>query len=356
MKVTFPHLGKVYIAGKAFLEAIGCDYIIPPPISKKTIELGVKNSPEFVCYPYKLTLGCMLEALDLGADTILMVGGKRGICRLSYYSTLQEATLRDMGYKFKMITLNQDNWRECIFKELRLSTPRDYYSKLFRALLLARQKLKLIEEIEVLQRNTRCYEAHQGETTKVAEKSYKLLEGAKTLKEVKEARHKIHQLFNNIEKDYSIEPLKIGIVGEIYTVLEPMANHHLEEKLGNLGVKITQEMSIYRWCKVLLHLDFRRWYIKRFIARKYIKITSGAEDQQTLGKTELYAKRNYDGVILVYPFTCMPENNARAILPYISKRFNIPVLNLAFDEHTSETGLITRLEAFVDMLRRRKCT
>ena len=37
-----------------------------------------------------------------------------------------------------------------------------------------------------------------------------------------------------------------------------------------------------------------------------------------------------------------------------AKRFNKPLLNLTIDEQTGEAGFITRLEAFVDMLFRKK--
>ena len=33
---------------------------------------------------------------------------------------------------------------------------------------------------------------------------------------------------------------------------------------------------------------------------------------------------------------------------------NKPVMNVILDEHTGEAGLVTRLEAFVDMLQRRQ--
>ena len=37
-----------------------------------------------------------------------------------------------------------------------------------------------------------------------------------------------------------------------------------------------------------------------------------------------------------------------------AKKFNKPLLNLTIDEQTGEAGFITRLEAFVDMLFRKK--
>ena len=53
------------------------------------------------------------------------------------------------------------------------------------------------------------------------------------------------------------------------------------------------------------------------------------------------------------PFTCMPELVASTIVHRISNERNFPVLSLNFDEHVSEANLITRLEAFVDLLERK---
>jgi predicted nucleotide-binding protein (sugar kinase/HSP70/actin superfamily) len=37
-----------------------------------------------------------------------------------------------------------------------------------------------------------------------------------------------------------------------------------------------------------------------------------------------------------------------------ARGFKTPFLHLSLDEHTSEGGLVTRLEAFLDMVKRRK--
>jgi benzoyl-CoA reductase/2-hydroxyglutaryl-CoA dehydratase subunit BcrC/BadD/HgdB len=50
----------------------------------------------------------------------------------------------------------------------------------------------------------------------------------------------------------------------------------------------------------------------------------------------------------------MPELVAQTILNRVSKDFDIPVLTLIFDEHTSPGAVQTRLEAFVDLIRRRR--
>ena len=67
------------------------------------MELGTKYSPEFVCTPFKTLLGSMIEALEGGADTLLMT---HGLCRLGYYGELLEQILRDLGYQFDFVNLS----------------------------------------------------------------------------------------------------------------------------------------------------------------------------------------------------------------------------------------------------------
>ena len=50
----------------------------------------------------------------------------------------------------------------------------------------------------------------------------------------------------------------------------------------------------------------------------------------------------------------MPEISIRPILRRVSQDYDIPVLELSFDEHSSHVGVVTRLEAFVDILRERR--
>jgi len=45
------------------------EIVKPKEISTRTLELGSKYSPDFVCTPFKYTLGTMIESLEDGADT-----------------------------------------------------------------------------------------------------------------------------------------------------------------------------------------------------------------------------------------------------------------------------------------------
>ena len=105
--ITFPHLGDYYIPISYLLKNVTKQNIlIPPKITKKTIELGSANSPDYVCVPFKYNLGNFIEALELGADTILQAGGG---CRYGYYAELQEQILKSLNYKFTFINFIKDN-------------------------------------------------------------------------------------------------------------------------------------------------------------------------------------------------------------------------------------------------------
>lgn len=104
MKITFPHMGNLYIAITGFLEELGVESVIPPKPSKAAINIGTTLSPESACLPLKVNIGDYIQALENGADTILMAGGV-GPCRFGYYCEVQKEILKDAGYDFEMIVI-----------------------------------------------------------------------------------------------------------------------------------------------------------------------------------------------------------------------------------------------------------
>ena len=87
-KVAFPIFSHYNLCIKYFVEkALDAEYIMQPQMTQRTLEIGSRYSPDSVCSPFKSTLGSMIEALEAGADTLIMT---LGICRLGYYGELQE--------------------------------------------------------------------------------------------------------------------------------------------------------------------------------------------------------------------------------------------------------------------------
>ena len=82
-KISFPQMGDYSVPAEFLLSHILKAKIIKAPkITSKTIELGTKYSPDFVCTPFKYTLGTMIESLDKGANILIQQGGG---CRYGYY-------------------------------------------------------------------------------------------------------------------------------------------------------------------------------------------------------------------------------------------------------------------------------
>ena len=80
-----------------------------------------------------------------------------------------------------------------------------------------------------------------------------------------------------------------------------------------------------------------------------------ANEREMTGAAGFYMKdAKIDGIISLTAFGCGPDSLMVERIIRNAKRYNKPILNLTIDEQTGEAGFITRLEAFVDMLFRKK--
>ncbi|MFW6022716.1 MAG: acyl-CoA dehydratase activase-related protein [Halanaerobiaceae bacterium] len=351
-KVTFPHMGNMDIPVSAFFEELGFEVVIPPKISRRTLDLGVKYGPEFACLPLKIILGNFIEAMEIGANIIVM-GGGCGPCRFGYYAEVQREILQDLGYSFEIFVIEPDllmNYKN--IKSVFGSIP---YRRLYSAAKLAWIKACAVDEVHSLVLKRRATENKTGIVDNLYRdflKEIKVLMSVEKIKGIKKIyKDSINDTIDKSKHDDL--QVRIGIVGEIYLVLEPYVNLDLEEKLGKLGVIVEKELYMTSWLKHFLHFSSEAKLVEK-AATKYLKSFVGGHGLDSIGNTVLYSQKGFDGVIQLAPFTCMPEIVSQSILPSVSENEDIPVLSLFFDEHSADAGLQTRLEAFVDLLIRKK--
>ena len=76
----------------------------------------------------------------------------------------------------------------------------------------------------------------------------------------------------------------------------------------------------------------------------------GADALDNIYHTEWLCQNNYDGIIHIKSSFCTPEIVSMGVINKICQKYGVPVNFFSFDANTSEVGLVTRLEAFVDML------
>jgi len=358
MKITMPNFGQLTpIAVKSLIFNLGHEVILPPPNSKRTLDLGVRYSPEYCCLPLKILLGNFIEALEKGADTILMVGGW-GPCRFGYYAEIQRRILLDLGYKFQMISLEkpQGNIMQLI-KNLHLLMNKHSIFIFLKAIKISWEKLLAIETMEKTALKARPREKKKGDTTKILEKGLSLIDEANSIEVIRQYTKEIFSDFNKIiETNNKKDIIKVKLVGEFYVALEPFVNYHIEEKLGYLGVEVDRGISAVPWVSSFLKL-FQDNQLQKDIedaAKTYLTHSVGGEGQNTIGNIILASEQGMEGAIQVVPFTCMPEIVAETISKKVSEDLDFPVLTQIYDEQTGEEGLITRLEAFVDLLKAKK--
>lgn len=356
MRVATPHMGNAYIPLSALLSNLGAEVVIPPRPTRRSIDMGALHAPEFVCLPFKINLGDSLHALDMGADTLAMVSGTWA-CRFGYYGRVQHGILRDIGYQFDSILLGRDGLLP-VYTKFRDTARGSLLGAWVHALRAFRRKAIAVDSLEKASRKMRPFEREKGSVSSTLEAGLAMIHEAQGLKEIDRAARDSSEMLDavEIEKD-SHEPLNIAIVGEIYTLLEPALNFDIDRRLGEMGVMSHPVMSVYKWLFRPLKTDpwiFLEERLARNIARPYIAYVLGGEEHQTIAGTICAAHGGCDGVIHLYPFTCMPENICRSILPAIEAEYDIPVLNLCLDEHASPTGIATRIEAFIDLLHHRR--
>ena len=136
--------------------------------------------------------------------------------------------------------------------------------------------------------------------------------------------------------------LTIAVVGHPYCLYDDYVNHNLIAHLRDLGARVvTSEM---------VGLDDARRGIERTTHQVrwfYENWMSGAAGYY------LY-RSDVDGLIAALAFACAPDSTMVETVKRRAHALNRSAMSLVLDEHGSATGMMTRLEAFVDMIRRQK--
>ncbi len=348
--ISFPHLGDYYHPiSKLVKNLTNLEVLQAPPITKKTIFLGSKHSPDSVCVPFKYNLGNFIEALDNGANILLQAGGG---CRYRYYAEVQETILKDLGYDFKFIQIiGKDHFRLkelfTIFKSL---NPNLLKRKFFHELLMAFFYIKYLDNIDSIIRSRIGFEKKEGSFAKLKEEFLNCCDKTNSIFKLKIMYVKYKHKFKKVPISKPKDRIKVGIIGELYTAMEPFSTYELEKMLAKYHIEVKKftNLTYLLWKKALL-LPYLKWKSK-----KYCKYTLGADGLDNVYRVLWLKKHHYDGIIHTKPTGCTPEIGAMPIIMKAASDNKIPIIFLSFDEQTSNEGLKTRIEAFYDLIKARK--
>lgn len=320
----------------------------PPPTSRRTLDIGVQGTPEMVCIPCKLLFGNYVEAAERGATDIVMLGGP-GTCRLGYSAAQQARRLQEGGFTVRTHTLDLYHVHRDLFRLTRIFTDGRPARELIEPLRFLLGLLTITDTLDTMTLVARARERERGAVDRAYAAALERIAALRDRRELDEQRDAILGLVREVEQDPERPALRVGLVGDVYTILTPFLNHNLEVRLGRMGVEV------YRWFHYTGRINLpllrqERGEQARRAGSRYLKRDVGGFARSTIGEAALMAQGEVDGLIHVAPFNCTPEMVAQSALVALQRERGMPVLNLSFDEQTGPAGVVTRLEAFVDML------
>jgi predicted nucleotide-binding protein (sugar kinase/HSP70/actin superfamily) len=348
--LSFPHLGDYHIPITFFVNKIlGFNVIKAPSITKKTLDIGSKYSPDSVCVPFKYNIGNFIEALESGANVLVQAGGG---CRFGYYPEVQEQILRDLGYNFEFISIIPGDKITLftIYKKLKEINPSLNIIKFLYYTYLTSKIAHILEWANDYVNKNIGFEIVENSFERLF---FKLLEDLGQVEDIKQINYVIKKYkkeFGELKVDKPKDCLRVAVVGEVYVAMEPFSNCFVEKQLAKKGVEVTSPITA-------TYILFRKKSVHQQLldmAGKYLTYAIGADGTDSVAKTKKFAEMGYDGIIHVKPFACIPEVNAMPMLQNISNDYGIPILYLSFDSQTSEAGVNTRIEAFYDMIKMKK--
>ncbi|GAI36712.1 unnamed protein product, partial [marine sediment metagenome] len=137
-------------------------------------------------------------------------------------------------------------------------------------------------------------------------------------------------------------PATIALIGHPYILYDEHINHRLIHRLEEARYKVlTSEM-------------LTTGELESATARLVGKAHWTYEDE-VVGAGGHYLESGADGVIGLMTFGCGPDSLMMDVVRRRAAKLRATTfMSLTLEEHTAETGVVTRLEAFLDMIHRRK--
>jgi len=134
----------------------------------------------------------------------------------------------------------------------------------------------------------------------------------------------------------------IALAGHPYLLYDEHINHRLIHRLEQAGYQVlTPEMLTPQQLQTA---------IANLIGQPY-----WTYEEEVVGSGGHYLESGVDGVIGIVAFGCGPDSLMMDIVQRQAiKLGRTPFMSLTVEEHTAEAGMVTRLEAFLDMIQRRK--
>ncbi len=302
-----------------FFKALGIEIILSDKTTTKIINLGTKYVVSETCLPIKVYVGHVVNLLDKGCDVIFIPSIQSTDYKINNCSKIRglpEIIRNVINRPFTMIEPTLDKTENINFYDFWTETAKAFG-------ITDKNQIK-----SAINSGWRVYNNFI-EMTKSGVSYCEALENA------------INGKFEKKTVDL-VKPLSIAIMAHGYNLFDERISLNLIKKLEKMDVKVYTSLSVTREesLKAIENLgEIQYW----------------ANELELTGTAAHYLLNNkVDGIIALSAFGCGPDSLMVDEIAYHCKERNMPLIHLTIDEHTGEAGFITRIEAFIDMLMRKK--
>ena len=321
-----------------FFHRLGIEVVTSPPTHRLIMEQGLKKASDETCLPLKLLAGHIQALKDVdGIFLPRMVSVEADTYSCPKFLGIPESVLPAVppGIPVLSVVLNWRKGHRRVLKDLQVF-----------GLQLGKNKAEIRRAFTEGQEWQKRYQASRGAGWDF-EESMREIERARkccTLPQTDETVPITVQKCSNTTKtvmDQDTDRLKISLVGHSYLTLESYANLNILRKLREKAdVELTEHVN---QVDVSSHLAGLR------------KKLFWSHAKQIYGSGNKFVTDPLvDGVIYLSCFGCGTDSMVQEMLARIARQHHKPYMVVTLDEHSGEAGLVTRLEAFLDMVERRK--
>jgi predicted nucleotide-binding protein (sugar kinase/HSP70/actin superfamily) len=306
---------QYYPGWKAFFEALGAETVVSPPTNKAIFAAGNSRAVAETCLPVKLFFGHVIFLAD--KCDYMFIPAMRSLGKKAYYCS-------------KFIGL-PDMTRALVPECPPILDPEVDLNKGRRSLYHAIYDLGRhfsSDKSQIKKAVGQAEKAHLAYRKEMSDRGITPIQ----------ALDKMHR---DEGKSYLSPSLSVAVIGHQYVIYDDYINHRLIARLQAMGVGVfTPEMAEQEALDTAM--------------AKLVGNPHWSFEADIIGAGGHYLGKKVDGIISVAVFGCGPDSMMIDLVRHRASEFRTPFLHLSLDEHTSEGGLVTRLEAFLDMVKRRK--
>jgi predicted nucleotide-binding protein (sugar kinase/HSP70/actin superfamily) len=348
MKVGIPRAllyYQYYPIWKTFFEELGASVLVSGPTTKATLAAGIERLVADTCLPVKVYCGHILEltgqvdyafvpAVRSLEPKVLNCSKFLGLPDLVRAVLPEAPPLLAPDIDLDQRSSEDKYWRPPTSSDISFKARRILYQTIYQlGSQFTHNPLRIKAAAE------RAWQVHQDylrlmQTGLTPPEAIAHWEGDDT--------HHTSRTTHHVPRITHHASHTIALIGHPYNLYDTYITHNLVAKLRGLGVKVvTSEMATPEELRQgILDLTGQPYW---------------TYEDEVVGVAGHYLRdEKVDGFIAVGSFGCGPDSTLLDVVKRATREAGRPFMSLIIDEHTGEAGLVTRLEAFVDMLARRK--